>query len=1003
MYLVLLLIFFLKISINIGFPTSESLLNDTNSYSLDFNSEYKTGGFDFNGDGKQDFIISDFQTKKQYVFFGDLSRYGGKRPLKASMIDGINGFSIAITKRDLQNYPLSGDINNDGYDEIIIRVKNGQLKIIYGNAGPFKNDFSNFDGIEGFIIDYTNTLETEYAAYQVLCDHNGDGIKDLIFNTEDEVFVLYGLDNGKKFPTNSGKFDINFVSNGTYGHIMNQRRSINFGCGDLNNDNIDDLVILSNVIGKVIFGLKIYPTKYNPVLNGTNGFTMDIKANDFKYILQSGFGDFNGDGLQDMAVANQDSNSIYMIYGKKGRIWESHFDISSGNSSEVVKWVRDVSSPQEICKSMYVGDINGDGISDLSCNVNSPGYTWGVYGTTIKLPSVYDLNIKTSPLFGDCRGFIILNTKVIWSTWIDFNNDGILDVIVYFLNGINYILFGQKTIMSASLNIIDTSIAYKSNGEYLFLESNFNPTSSACNVQFIIFKVLDSIDVLDQLSFSSSSNISSDVVSISNSELQVFNTNRDPNFLQSLSNILYKTKRNSTIVTISITYLNIINDTIKIFTANPSINTTSWLPFRAPSYFIDHLKNETDFNLEQNHVTSGMGLRGFTAPQLTADNCYLPKLNMTTPIHATEKVWIESSQTYSNRFNKSFGKYISDEVDFYSLFTRSDSDGSFNFVGSTEYGLKIIDNYGYGKEGEFSNYNWCMVMRLWYCANTTERNGISFVGTNYEMSAFMDNQLVMDSIDRSNFKRNADFNISKDPNSNPHKLDIFICQKGAVTLGPGRSQFFILKIFGLNKNICEYPEDDIIKNCVPTPTTTTTATSPITATSTTSTATTGTATTATATTSTTTTGSAKTSTATTSTPTTSTATTATTTTTGTQPTVTTTATGIQPLITATTTSPSTHVQQNNTVNNDCICVRGQICLPNSHICVNEYDVYQGESCFQLSCALGYDCIEKSNQIYKCVKQYSCITCADITCKSPHRCILVQSTSQKCKYQPTCSN
>ncbi|KYQ90020.1 tenascin X [Tieghemostelium lacteum] len=981
MKIVLLLIFFLKISINIGFPSSESLMNDTNSYSLDFHTEFKTGGFDFNGDGKQDFIISDFQTKNQYVFFGDLSRYGGQRPLKDSMIDGINGFSIATTKRELQNYPLCGDINNDGYDEIIIRVKTGQLKIIYGNAGPFKNDFSNFDGIEGFIIDYANTQETKYAAYQVLCDHNGDGINDLIFNTEDEVFVLYGLDNGKKFPTNSGKFDIKYVSNGTYGHIMNRKLTINFGCGDLNNDDIDDLVILSDGTGSVIFGLKIYPTKYDPVLNGTNGFTMDIKANDFKYILQSGFGDFNGDGLQDMAVAYQDSNSIFMIYGKKGGIWESHFDINSGNSSEVVKWVRDVSSPQEICKSMYVGDINGDGISDISCNVFSLEYTWGVYGTTMKLPSVYDLNIKTSPLFGDCRGFIILNTKVISSTWVDFNNDGILDVIEYFYNGINYILFGQKTIISASLNINNSSIAYNSNGEYRFLESNFNPTSSACNVQFITFKVLDGIDVMDQLSFSSSSNISSDVVSISNSELQVFNTNRDPNFLQSLSNILYKTKRKSTIVTISITYLNIINDRIKIFSANPTVNTTSWLPFRAPSYFVDHLKNETDFNLEQKHE-GGAGLRGFTAPELTADNCYLPKLNMTSPIHATEKVWIESSQTYSNRFNKSFGKYISDEVDFYSLFTRSDSDGSFNFVGSTEYGLKIIDNYGYGKEGEFSNNNWCMVIRLWYCANTTERNGISFVGTNYEMSAFMDNQLVMDSIDRNNSQNNADFNISKDPNNNPHKLDIFICQKGAVTLGLGVPQFFILRIFGLNNNICEYPEDDIIKNCVPTPTTTTTGTSPITAT-TTSTATTSTTTTGTATTGTTT-STAKTG-------------------TGTQPPVTTTATSIQPLITSTTTTPSTHVQQNNTVNNDCICVRGQICLPNSHICVNQFDMYQGESCFQLSCALGYECMEKSNQIYKCVKQYSCITCADITCKSPHRCILVQSTSQKCKYQPTCSN
>ncbi|KYQ88697.1 hypothetical protein DLAC_11824 [Tieghemostelium lacteum] len=367
------------ISINIGFPSSESLLNDTNSYGLEIYAEFRTGGFDFNGDGKQDFMVSHSITKKIYVFFGDISRYGDQRPLKVSMIDGINGFSINIPKIQIRNYFLCGDINNDGYDEIIIRVLNGQLKIIYGHAGPFKNDFSNFDGIEGFVIDYVYTLDSRFASYQVICDHNGDGINDLIFNTLDDVVVLYGLDNGKKFPTNSGIFDFNFVSNGTLGHILQNKNSINLGCGDLNNDGIDDIVILSDTdTGIVSFGLKIYPTIYNPLLNGKNGFTMKMKANSFEYVLQIGFGDFNGDGLQDMAVVTYDSKSIYMIYGKKDGIWESHFDINSGNSSEVVKWVRNVSSPEKLCTSMYFGDINGDGISDLSCNDDKNEITWGV-------------------------------------------------------------------------------------------------------------------------------------------------------------------------------------------------------------------------------------------------------------------------------------------------------------------------------------------------------------------------------------------------------------------------------------------------------------------------------------------------------------------------------------------------------------------------------------------------------------------------------------------------
>ncbi|KYQ94114.1 tenascin X [Tieghemostelium lacteum] len=784
MYIFILLILILKISINFALPSSESLLNDSNSYGLDIGSEYKTGGFDFNGDGKQDFITSHHQTNKTYVFFGDISRYSGQRPLKVSMIDGINGFSIEIKQMDLRNYFICGDINNDGYDEIIIRVSNGQLKIIYGHSGPFKNVFSTFDGIEGFVIDSIYSPGMTYDTYQVICDHNGDGINDLIFNILGNVFILYGLDNGKKFPTESGKFNINFLSNGTLGHVI-FKNSINLGCGDLNNDGIDDLVILSDTgNGTVSFGLKFYPTQYNPVLNGSTGFTLDIQGIDF--VLQIGFGDFNGDGLQDMAVASQDSKSIYMIYGKKGGIWEPHFDINSGNSSEVVKWVRNENTPEELCFSLYVGDINGDGISDLSCDVYSLGYTWGVYGTTMKLPAVYDLNITTSPLFGDCRGFIIFNTQLTFSSWTDFNNDGIQDLIIYFSNSQNYIIFGEKTIFSASLNIINTSIHYNSFGEFHFLESNFNPNSSGnCNVQFITFKVLDGNVSSDYLTFSR--NRSSNGMK-KGDLFHVYNEHNDPNFLQSLSNVLYVTNRNSSIVTISIQYLNIINDTIKIF-----INTN----------------------------ITGTATTGTPPVSLIATTS-------TSPTTSTQLV----------------------------------------------------------------------------TATTTA--------------------------------------------------------------------------------------------------TTTTGT-------TTGTATTGTATTGTATTGTATTGTATTGTATTGTATTGTAT-GTATTTGVQPLVTATVTGTQPLITSTvststpvTATTSPYTQQNKTVNNDCTCIRGQICLSNSHICVNQFDVYQGESCFQLSCALGYDCKEQSNQIYKCVKQYSCNTCADITCKSPHRCILVLTTSKKCKYQPTCSN
>ncbi|KYQ88707.1 tenascin X [Tieghemostelium lacteum] len=878
MYIFILIIFILKISINIAFPSSENLLNNTNSYGLDLYFEFKTGGFDFNGDGKQDFIISDFQTQKLYVFFGDISRYGDKRPLKVSMIDGMNGFSIDFDKFYLRNNFICGDINDDGYDEIIFRRTDNQLFIIYGHAGPFKNDFSTFDGIGGFVINNVNvTRHAHFSAYQVLCDHNGDGIKDLIYNTLDDVYVLYGLDRGRKYPTNSGVFYSNFVSNGTYGHTMQKKQSVNFGCGDLNNDGIDDLVILSDTdTATVTFGLKIYPTKYNPVLNGSTGFTMKIESNLFVYLLQMGFGDLNGDGLQDMAVASKDSKSIYMIYGKKGGIWESHFDINSGNSSEVVKLVRDASSPLEFCSSMYVGDINGDGISDLSCTDSYNEINWGVYGTTMKLPAVYDLNIKTSPLFGDCRGFIILNSTLTFSAWTDFNNDGFQDLILQFnANNMNYILFGEKTKISESLNIINTSIPYHSNGEYRFLESNFNPSSSACNVQFITFKVLGSIDASDQLSFSP--NTTSSVVSISNGELQVFNTNSDPKFLQSLSNILYKTNRNSSIVTISISYLNIINDTIKIFTSNPTINTTSTSPVTgtgSSSATGTGSSSATGTGSSSATGTGSSSATGTGSSSATGTGSSSATGSSSTGTGSSSATGTGSSSATGAGSSSATGTGSSSATGTGSSSATGTGSSSATGTGSSATGTGSSSATGTGSS-----------------SSATATGSSSATGTG----------------------------SSSATGTGPSSAT---ATGSSSATGTGSSSA------------------------------TGTGTSPVTATATspvTSTARTGTAT------------------------------------------------------TLPSTVTSTQVLQNNTVNNDCICIRGQICLPDSHICVNEFDVYQGESCLQNSCALGYDCKEDSNQIYKCVKQDSCITCADITCKSPHRCILVLSTSQKCKYQPTCSN
>jgi hypothetical protein len=139
---------------SLGFPPILSLsdINGTNGFVFDFSSvsdlDVSNAG-DFNGDGIDDVIIGatistiPLRTGESYVVFGSDSNFPTN--FSVSDLNGINGFIISIDTDDLLQVRVSaaGDVNNDGFDDLIIGSNTfsrnavaEESYIVFGNASP---------------------------------------------------------------------------------------------------------------------------------------------------------------------------------------------------------------------------------------------------------------------------------------------------------------------------------------------------------------------------------------------------------------------------------------------------------------------------------------------------------------------------------------------------------------------------------------------------------------------------------------------------------------------------------------------------------------------------------------------------------------------------------------------------------------------------------------------------------------------------------------------------
>jgi len=290
------------------------------------------GDVDINRDGFDDLIFGApyGYYGKCYIFYGKASNW--TRDVSVSSAD----FTLSGDWSFGYSVGAAGDINNDGYGDIIVAQESDMGSYSFH---PVRIYFGSSSGIKDTADVMLTNSDGAVEVFSRVGDINGDGIDDMVLsipynsNTGDYSGTVYLLFGRSDWGPSSDEYNLRDKADSTYSGRTDDSLGMSLsGLGDVNGDGIDDIVIGSNEAIRnnsgrayLILGKKTGWTKYTQIRYHNDASFFGEVPYDLASYSVSG-GDFNGDGYGEILVGapyNKDGGfkKIYYYNMAAGQVY----------------------------------------------------------------------------------------------------------------------------------------------------------------------------------------------------------------------------------------------------------------------------------------------------------------------------------------------------------------------------------------------------------------------------------------------------------------------------------------------------------------------------------------------------------------------------------------------------------------------------------------------------------------------------------------------------------